>query len=231
MEQEVNLGAGDNASAEITQNLQETGARETILNDNSGASGVQETVNNNQAEAGAGAQTQAQQQANNAPENYAPFTLPQEFDTESAEFQETMSEAQGLFKELNLTQAQAQKLVDFYSKRWIGGAAQQEELLKKLVQAETDRWGEATKRHPEFGGANLNKSKLWVQRAINQLGGSELLNALDRVTGAINHPAIWACFAKLGRDYFSEDKFIRGANTRAVDNSPAGIAHRLYPNM
>ena len=167
-----------------------------------------------------------------APENYEPFNIPAEFDTSSQSYQQTMSEAQTLFKELNLTQQQAQKLVDLHTKSWIGGAAEMQERLLKDLQAQVDGWQEDTKRDPEFGGRNLDQSRIWVQRAIANLGGNELRKVLNDETGAIYHPKVWAAFAKIGRDFYHEDKFVRGANSApAVDNSLNGMARRLYPDM
>lgn len=169
--------------------------------------------------------------ANRAPEAYEPFNLPDGTDMNAPDVRDALNEAQGVFKELGLNQEQAQKLIDLHTKHWIGGAAEVEEQINNQLQAQVDAWGEQTKKDPEFGGARLNQAKMYVNRAISNLGGKSLLNALTKETGVINHPAIWRAFAKIGRDYFTEDKFIRNANTGRNDNSPLGMAKRVYPNM
>ena len=169
--------------------------------------------------------------ANRAPEAYEPFNLPDGTDMNAPDVRDALNEAQGVFKELGLNQEQAQKLIDLHTKHWIGGAAEMEEQINNQLQAQVDAWGEQTKKDPEFGGARLNQAKMYVNRAISNLGGKSLLNALTKETGVINHPAIWRAFAKIGRDYFTEDKFIRNANTGRNDNSPLGMAKRVYPNM
>ncbi len=169
---------------------------------------------------------------NGAPEAYEPFTLPDGMDMNAPDVQEAMSEAEGVFKELGLTQEQAQKLIDLHTKHWIGGAVEDEENFNSQLQAQIDNWGEQTKRDPEFGGSRLNQAKVYVNRAISKLGGKSLLNALTKETGVINHPAVWRAFARMGRDYFTEDKFVRNSRTgRAGDNSPIGMARRVYPDM
>lgn len=169
---------------------------------------------------------------NGAPEAYEPFTLPDGMDMNAPDVQEAMGEAESLFREIGLTQEQAQKLIDLHTKHWIGGAVEDEENFNSQLQAQIDNWGEQTKRDPEFGGSRLNQAKVYVNRAISKLGGKSLLNALTKETGVINHPAVWRAFARMGRDYFTEDKFVRNSRTgRAGDNSPIGMARRVYPDM
>ena len=169
---------------------------------------------------------------NGAPEAYEPFTLPDGMDMNAPDVQEAMGEAESLFREIGLTQEQAQKLIDLHTKHWIGGAVEDEENFNSQLQAQIDNWGEQTKRDPEFGGSRLNQAKVYVNRAISKLGGKSLLNALTKETGVINHPAVWRASARMGRDYFTEDKFVRNSRTgRAGDNSPIGMARRVYPDM
>lgn len=217
---------------------------------NNGASSSRETLFNdgdNQGVNNYGNENQDFNQGARAPENYEPFNLPQGIDANNPEVQGMFNEAQGLFKKSNLTQAQAQELVDFHfkaleatKKQWMGGAVNAEELFMQQAQKECNKWGEETKRDPEFGGANLNQSKVWINKAIAELGRrlprfggqSGVLKAFTETTGAINHPVIWATLALIGRDFLSEDKFVRGNNgARPVDNSPEGMARRLYPDM
>ena len=168
-------------------------------------------------------QTTAQQAVTQAPESYQPFTLPDGMSADA----EQMQSASALFKELNLTQEQAQKLVDFHSKHWLGAVDTYEQELTRRVA----EWGEQTKANPEFGGNRLTESLTSVRRAISKLGGNELEIALNE-TGAINHPGIFGAFVRMGK-LLAEDSFVAGqaAPGAGAINNPSDMAARVYPTM
>lgn len=239
-----NSGDTGGMSGGITEPTGSGSSRDTIGDEFlNGASNSRETLLNsgdNQDANNSGNDNQNVNQAARAPENYEPFNLPEGIDANDPTAQGAINEAQGVFKELGLTQVQAQKLIDLHFKHWIGGAAEIENQLNSRLQQECDAWGEQTKKDPEFGGANFNQSKVWINKAIAELGRrlprfggqSGVLKAFTQTTGAINHPVIWATLALIGRDFLSEDKFVRGNNgARPLDNSPEGMARRLYPDM
>lgn len=163
------------------------------------------------------------QQVSQTPESYQPFTLPEGVQADP----EQMQAASALFREMNLTQEQAQKLVDFHAKHWIGAVASYENELQRRV----DEWGEQTKANPEFGGIRLAESLTSVRRAVAKLGGDELEKALNE-TGAINHPGIFGAFVRMGK-LFGEDSFVAGqaAPGAGAANSPSDMAARVYPAM
>ena len=163
-------------------------------------------------------------------EEYSDFVLPEQIDAKDAEVQGALSEAKALFREMGLNQSQAQKLIDLHMKHYIGGIAEDNELFEQELNKRVAQWGEQVKANPEFGGANLKNSIANINKAIAQLGGPELYNALTNETGVINHPAIFAAFAKIGR-MLGEDKFVSGLRNSVRDNSPAGVAARIYPSM
>ena len=161
--------------------------------------------------------------AQTAPEQYEPFQLPEGAQADEAQ----MQAASALFKELNLTQEQAQKLVDLHAKNWIGAVdAYEQELTRRVAE-----WGELTKKHPDFGGARLNESLTSVRRAIGKVGGEGLEKALNE-TGSINHPEIFAAFARMGK-MFAEDGFVEGRNAPGSggNRTPSDMARVVYPNM
>ena len=164
-----------------------------------------------------------QQSAVQTPEAYQPFALPEGMQANP----EQMQEVSTLFREMNLTQEQAQKLVDFHAKHWIGAVDTYEQELNRRVA----EWGEQTKADPEFGGIRLNESLTSARRAISKLGGNELEKALNE-TGAINHPGIFGAFVRMGR-LFGEDSFVAGqaAPGAGAANSPSDMAARVYPAM
>ena len=165
-----------------------------------------------------------------APESYQPFTLPAEMPAENPQVKEALAEAGGLFRELGLTQEQGQRLIDLHAKHWLGGMLNQQELFEQELDRRVAQWGEQTKAHPEFGGTRLNESLASVRRAIAHLGGEKLAHALDKETGLINHPEVFAAFARAGK-LFAEDQFVGGSPAGTSPNSPSAMAARVYPGM
>lgn len=165
-----------------------------------------------------------------APESYQPFTLPAEMPAENPQVKEALAEASGVFKELGLTQEQGQKLIDLHAKHWLGGMLNQQELFEQELDRRVAQWGEQTKAHPEFGGTRLNESLTGVRRAIAHLGGAKLAHALDKETGLINHPEVFAAFARAGK-LFAEDRFVGGSPAGGEPNTPSSMAARVYPGM
>lgn len=165
-----------------------------------------------------------------APDSYQPFTLPAEMPAENPQVKEALAEASGIFKELGLTQEQGQRLIDLHAKHWLGGMLNQQELFEQELDRRVAQWGEQTKAHPEFGGTRLGESLASVRRAIAHLGGEKLAHALDKETGLINHPEVFAAFARAGK-LFAEDRFVGGSPAGATPDSPSAMAARVYPGM
>ena len=165
-----------------------------------------------------------------APENYGAFTMPEGVQAGDASVQTAINEAVPLFKEMGLTQDQAQKLVDLHMKQWKGAADQIEETMRKRDIQKPDAWMEQTRNHPEFGGAKLNENIEAARLAIDKLGGPELSKALAEETGIINHPAVFGAFVKMGR-LMKEDTLVTGNVAGGSSDDPAIRAARLYPNM
>lgn len=165
-----------------------------------------------------------------APESYQPFTLPAEMPAENPQVKEALAEASGVFKELGLTQEQGQRLIDLHAKHWLGGMLNQQELFEQELDRRVTQWGEQTKAHPEFGGTRLNESLASVRRAIAHLGGEKLAYVLDKETGLINHPEVFAAFARAGK-LFAEDRFVGGSPAGGEPNTPSSMAARVYPGM
>lgn len=196
------------------------GERETLLSQESQEPGVTE----NQGTEPASGTEQA------SPGGYEAFALPQGIDPEDAEVSEALDEAQGLFREMGLNQQQAQRLIDLHMKHFIGALAEDQDRFERELNRRVAAWGMDVKRDPDFGGSRLNESLTSIKRAIAHLGGEPLMYALNQETGLINHPEVFKAFARMGR-YFSEDKLVMGANGKGIDDSPSGMAARVYPNM
>lgn len=220
----VNMdGAGDG----------ETTARETLLNEsgegvteNAGTAGNSPSLPSADSPLSSeGAKAEA-----GAPEIYEAFTLPQGMDPQNEQVMAALDEAKGVFREMGLNQQQAQRLIDLHMKHYIGALAEDNERFERELDRRVAAWGKDVKADPDFGGARLDESLTAVKRAIANLGGEPLRHALSEETGLINHPQIFKAFARMGR-YFTEDKLVTGANVKGVDDSPHGMAARVYPNM
>ena len=207
----------------ITTHLEGQGVRETMMG---GDGGTEMRSNANEA------QTDTQQNASQtgAPENYEPFTLPEGVDASSEPVKAALDEAGVVFRELGLSQEQGQKLIDLHMKHWMGGAVEAEKMFQRQVDQQVRTWEEELQRDAEIGGTRLRENLMYAKRAVAALGGLELAEELDK-TGMGSNPALVKAFVKMGRQYFREDRFVQGGGAKPVDNSPAGMAHRIYPNM
>lgn len=110
-------------------------------------------------------------------------------------------------RELNLTNEQAQKLVDAYPKILAGVQQRQADAW----QATTEQWAADVKADKEIGGDKLNGNLSAAQRALDQFGTPELKEYLN-TTGLGNHPDLVKTFIKIGKA-MSEDGMVSGKET------------------
>ncbi|MBF0164465.1 MAG: hypothetical protein HQM01_08230 [Magnetococcales bacterium] len=135
-----------------------------------------------------------------APDQYADFVMPEGVTADDG----MKGEFGAIAKELNLTQEQAQKLVDFYA----GKAAQAHQAPYQQWMEMQTKWRQEVEHDPEIGGAQLNQNLAQAKQAIEQLGGNPLRQALN-ATGAGNNPAIVKAFVKMGA-MMAEGSFVKG---------------------
>ena len=156
-----------------------------------------------------------------APEKYSDFKLPDGFELQT----ETMTEATGVFKELGLTQVQAQKLVDFYGKTALASA----EAPIKHWQDTQKAWRDEIKADPEIGG-KLGDVKATIGKAYALLGDAKLVqsfrDAMD-LTGAGNNPAFVKTMFKLA-SMLTEGGHVAGSTPKP---KPGSAAEAMYPNL
>ncbi len=134
-----------------------------------------------------------------APEKYE-FTAGEgvELDTEA------LKDFEPVARELNLTNEQAQKLVDAYPKILAGVQQRQAEAW----QAQTEEWAATVKADKEIGGDKLTANLGVAQRALDTFGTPELKEYLNG-TGLGNHPELVKAFIKVGKA-MSEDGMVTG---------------------
>lgn len=140
-----------------------------------------------------------------------PEGAPEKYEFNAAEGVELDTEAlkdfEPVARELNLTNEQAQKLVDAYPKILAGVQQRQADAWQK----QTEGWAEAVKADKEIGGDKLESNLSAAQRALDQFGNPELKEYLN-VTGMGNHPELVKAFVKIGKA-MSEDGMVSGKDT------------------
>ncbi len=148
---------------------------------------------------------------------------PEKYEFKPAEGQELDSAAlkdfEPVARDLNLTNEQAQKLVDAYPKILAGVQQRQAEAWQK----QTEGWAEAVKADKEIGGDKLTANLSAAQRALEQFGDPELKEYLDS-TGLGNHPALVKAFIKVGKA-MSEDKVVTGGH----ESGGSDLISAFYP--
>jgi hypothetical protein len=132
--------------------------------------------------------------------------------------QEAVAAATPVFKELNLTNEQANKLMPVageFAKKII---AERDQQLLGEVAATRKNWLEEAKADPEVGGANWDTSLEAAAKAMDSLGfpkGSPLRNYLNE-SGAGNHVEMIRLMAKVGKAIGEDTDFVRGNQNSAV---------------
>ncbi|HEX4919320.1 MAG TPA: hypothetical protein VFV92_01095 [Candidatus Bathyarchaeia archaeon] len=136
------------------------------------------------------------------------------------------------FKELNLSQDGAQKIMDLYNKEVV----EAQEGPYKLWQETQDKWRTEIMQDPELGG-KLDQVKATVARAIDGLGDPKLATefraAMD-FTGAGNNPAFIRAFYKLASKLTEGGAAAGGGPAGSGTpggNKPPSVAQALYPNL
>lgn len=132
---------------------------------------------------------------------------------------EALKDFEPVARELNLTNEQAQKLVDAYPKILAGVQQRQAEAWQK----QTEGWAETVKADKEIGGDKLTANLSAAQRALEQFGDPELKEYLDS-TGLGNHPALVKAFIKVGKA-MSEDKVVTGGH----ESGGSDLISAFYP--
>jgi hypothetical protein len=152
------------------------------------------------------------------PETYE-FKMP-----EGMELDEARAEAfSSVAKDAELTQGQADKVVDMYIKV-------QQETMEAQQKAWADvlaDWQEQSKTDSEFGGAHFQASVANAKRALEVFGNDKLKEALNQ-SGMGNHPELIRMLNKVGAAA-ADDNFVFGKeHGEAMKRDPAEI---LFPNQ
>jgi hypothetical protein len=121
-------------------------------------------------------------------------------------------------KDLNMTQANAQKMLDTIAPA----------LAEKMANAQASakaEWAASSKADKEFGGDKLLENLAVAEKSLEQLGTPELRKLLLD-TGLSHHPEVIRMLFKAGKA-ISEDGYVgAGRSDKQID--PAKI---LFPNQ
>ena len=161
------------------------------------------------ADAGAAAATAA-------PETYADFTLPEGVEMDKG----YLDALTPVFKEMGLSQEQAQRLIDHQAAQVKAG----DEARVQAFDQMTQEWLTAARADTEIGGDKFEQNVANARLAVQKFGTPEL-NKLFTSQGIGNHPEIIRAFARMGA-LLREDK--------PGDGNPASqerdVLSIMYPN-
>jgi len=152
-----------------------------------------------------------------APGTYADFVMPEGVDVDSA----LLAEASPIFKELGLSQEQAQKLVDFQAKQVQAGSQGQVDAFNQMM----NDWQDQSRNDKEFGGDKFEESVGVARSAIDKFGTPELKQLLEE-HGVGNHPEVIRFMVKVGR-LTAED--VPGGAVAPTSKAQDRVS-LLYPN-
>lgn len=159
----------------------------------------------------AGNQTETRTDLSQDPPSYN-VTLPEGFNCTP----ETLEAFKTLAREINLTEEQAQKLVDYESSLAVRADADMQEEKRRTLE----RWAQQTRT---LYGAKLEEELSFALRAADTFGGPDF-RALLEETGLGNHPVIIRTLSGVGKS-IGEDAFPGGKPAAPRDKT---FAEALY---
>jgi hypothetical protein len=142
-----------------------------------------------------------------------------------------MKDVHSTFKELGLTQADGQRLMDLYGKELV----EAETAPYRVWQETQEKWRTEIKADPDLGG-KLDQVRETVSRALDSLGDPKLTREFKEAmefTGAGNNPAFIRAFYKMA------SMITEGKAAPAGQPSPAArpggarpsLAQSMYPQL
>lgn len=155
-----------------------------------------------------------------APESYGDFTVPDGWEVDSTH----LDMAKPVFKEMGLTQEQAQKVVDLQ--------VQITESQQKQWVETRKSWSDEVRSDPDVGGDKLESNILAVReligRAVSKEDAADLWSYF-RETGAGNYPPLFRLLTKLA-NATGEDSFA-GPGRQGGKSEEQEFLDSMYPTM
>lgn len=156
-----------------------------------------------------------------APEQYEAFTLPEGYTLEG----ERLEMAVSTFKELNLPQEAAQRLVEAYCKADAENGEARNALFEEARAQQIEQWG--TEARTQLGD-RFDQAVANAAFAASLVQDPEVVNAMEQ-QGWGNHPAMLKML-----DFFGS-KFREGGMDGVGGGRGGGgdkpLSNRMYPNM
>lgn len=156
--------------------------------------------------------------------------VPEKYELKAPEGMEldasAMDAAAPIFKDLGLTNDQAQKLTDVYAEQMARIAQQQRDTWVKQHEG----WVSSMKSDAEYGGDTFTASLGKMAHVIDKTMGEQapaFKQMLD-ITGAGNHPEMARFLYRVGKA-LGEDGFVRGNNAGAMSEND--LAKSMFPTM
>ena len=138
--------------------------------------------------------------------NYGEFKLPDGYTMDD----KALGQFVPLAKEIGLSQAGAQKVVDLYNGLQVRAA----ETWQNTVKG----WGDEAKADKEYGGANYAANLAVAQQALKELGSPQLIEVLE-YSGLGNHPEVIRFAYKVGKAL--SEGTVRGGGSPGGERKPA----------
>lgn len=124
-----------------------------------------------------------------APDAYADFAMPEGMNLDTAQ----LEAATPVFKELGLSQEQAQRLVDLQAQH----VQAQQQAADHAFNQQLETWLDEAKADPAIGGDNFGRSVDAANKAVDAYGDQDFRTLMDQF-GVGNHPAMIRMLAKIG---------------------------------
>lgn len=166
-----------------------------------------------------------------APETYADFTAPEGYTIDKA----LIDKALPMFKEMGLTQEQAQQLISLQVEREIAAAKGPQEAYETL----RSDWRKEVLADPTLGanGKLLPEVSANIAKVVDSLGpdmAKSFREVMD-MTGVGDHPTFVRALNALAVN-IAEGKHVTGKNPSphgqtAPDAKPKSIANAMFPNL
>lgn len=129
------------------------------------------------------------------PEAYAFANLPEGYEIN----EQQLSELTPLFKDLGLTQEQADKLIAYDAQRALAARDGSEQAAIDQRNAQVGEWEQSLRSDKEFGGTNFDANVAIAQKALAEFGSPELSTMLKE-SGLGSHPEVVRFFHRVGKE-------------------------------
>ena len=154
-----------------------------------------------------------------APEKYEAFTLPEGVEMAHG-FEDKVI---ALSKEFNLTQAQAQKIVDLGLDYQTTISDQYDNSMGEVRK----QWVNDLKADPDFGGSKFSETVERAKRTLKKFDASEDFKRELEQSGYGDNPGFIKLLARIDAAT-GEDKSVNGGAVKAPPKTAASV---LYPSM